>query len=70
MCFPYVMDKIGSFSGQHMVHKGNCPQRPRIDNTYTFYHINSKFYTDDQAMKAIQKSQSSIITIPCSKCMP
>ena len=30
----YVVDKSGDFSDYHEVHKGTCPNRPKVDDSY------------------------------------
>ena len=62
----YVVDKSGDFSDYHEVHKGTCPNRPKVNDSYL---IDGDFENDIEAMEYIRRTYPSLQIRPCSSCM-
>ena len=62
----YVVDKSGDFSDYHEVHKGICPNRPKVNDSYI---IDGDFENDIEAMEYIRRTYPSLQIRPCSSCM-
>ena len=62
----YVVDKSGDFSDYHEVHKGICPNRPKVNDSYL---IDGDFENDIEAMEYIRITYPSLQIRPCSSCM-
>lgn len=62
----YVVDKIGDFSGYHEVHKGTCPNCPKVNDSYL---IDGHFENDIEAMEYTRRTHPSLQIRPCSSCM-
>ena len=62
----YVVDKSGDFSDYHEVHKGTCPNRPKVNDSYL---IDGDFETDIEAMEYIRRTYPSLQIRPCSSCI-
>ncbi|KEY61681.1 hypothetical protein [Lactococcus cremoris] len=62
----YVVDKSGDFSDYHEVHKGTCPNRPKVNDSYL---IDGDFENDIEAMEYIRRTYPSFQIRPCSSCM-
>jgi len=62
----YVVDKSGDFSDYHEVHKGTCPNRPKVNDSYL---IDGDFENDIEAMEYIHRTYPSLQIRPCSSCM-
>ena len=62
----YVVDKSGDFSDYHEVHKGTCPNRPKVNDSYL---INKQFENDLDAMEYVKEIYPSLQVRPCSSCM-
>ncbi|RDG21292.1 hypothetical protein DQM05_11975 [Lactococcus cremoris] len=61
----YVVDKSGDFSDYHEVHKGTCPNRPKVNDSYL---IDGDFENDIEAMEYIRRTYPSLQIRPCSSC--
>ncbi|ADJ61080.1 hypothetical protein [Lactococcus cremoris] len=62
----YVVDKSGDFSDYHEVHKGTCPNRPKVNDSYL---IDGDFENDIEAMEYIRRTYPSLQIRPCSSCI-
>ena len=62
----YVVDKSGDFSDYHEVHKGTCPNRPKVNDSYL---IDGDFENDIEAMEYTRRTYQSLQIRPCSSCM-
>ncbi|WP_428815730.1 hypothetical protein [Lactococcus lactis] len=62
----YVVDKSGDFSDYHEVHKGTCPNRPKVNDSYL---IDGDFENDIEAMEYTRRTYPSLQIRPCSFCM-
>lgn len=62
----YVVDKSGDFSDYHEVHKGTCPNRPKVNDSYL---IDGDFENDIEAMEYTRRTYPSLQIRPYSSCM-
>ena len=62
----YVVVKSGDFSDYHEVHKGTCPNRPKVNDSYL---IDGDFENDIEAMEYTRRTYPSLQIRPCSSCM-